>query len=61
MFHMVSATLVGTWEKEWRRNCLSSHLTNKTNLFEDLKINYFLENILAALEEPFDFKFQLFM
>lgn len=61
MFHMVSATLVGTWEKKWGRKCLSSHSTNKTNLFEDLKINYFFRKHFSCIEEPFDFKFQLFM
>lgn len=50
-FHMVQAKLVGTWRKRkggWERRetvqgCLSSHSTNKTNLFGKLENLYFWE------------------
>lgn len=47
VFHMVSAKLVGTWkkggmgEKTGNAECLSSHSTNKTNLFGKLEKYYF--------------------
>lgn len=48
VFHMVSAKLVGTWEERGNgredktvQESLSSHSTNKTNLFGKLENYYF--------------------